>query len=90
MYKEGKNIKEIAEVRGFKISTIEDHLLDCAKLGFEINYSDFVSPEHEEMILNAYKKIGGSKLRPIKDALPEDITYGEIKVALLRKGDNIS
>ena len=82
LYKEGKSIKEISEARGLKISTIEDHLLDCAKLGFEINYSDFVLPEHEEMILNAYKEIGGSKLRPIKDALPEEITYGEIKFVL--------
>jgi ATP-dependent DNA helicase RecQ len=82
LYKEGKSVKEIAEVRGFKTTTIEDHLLDCAKLGLEINYSDFVLSEHEEMIINAYREIGGNKLKPIKEALPEDITYNEIKFAL--------
>ena len=84
LYKEGKSINEIAEVRGLKTNTIEDHLLDCAKLGLEINYYDFVSHENEEMIVNAYKKVGGDKLRPIKEALPEHITYGEIKFALFK------
>ena len=82
LYKEGKSINEIAEARGLKINTIEDHLLDCAKLGLEINYLDIVPYEHEEMIINVCKEIGGSKLRPIKEALPEDITYGEIKFVL--------
>mgnify|MGYP000919450528 CR=1 FL=1 len=36
------------------------------------------------MIVNAYKKVGGDKLRPIKEALPEHITYGEIKFALFK------
>lgn len=84
LYKEGKSVKEIAGERGLSTKTIEDHLIHCAKLGLEISYSDFVSPEHEEMIINAYKEIGGDRLKPIKEALPEEITYTEIKFALAR------
>ncbi len=85
LYKEGKNAVEIAKERGLSTQTIEDHLCDCVKLGLKVNYSDFVSPEHAEMIISAYKKIGGDKLRPIKDALPEEITYTEIKFALIKE-----
>ena len=85
LYIEGKNVIEIAKERGLSTKTIEDHLIDCAKLGLKINYSDFVSPDHEEMIINEYTKIGGDKLKPIKEALPEDITYTEIKFALNKR-----
>lgn len=82
LYKEGKSVKEIAAERDLSKTTIEEHLILCAKSGLEINYTDFVSPEHEELIINTYKKIGGDKLKPIKEALPEEITYTEIKFAL--------
>jgi len=84
MYKEGKIIKEIAQERGLSQVTVENHLIYCAKLGYDINCSDFVSPQSEELILKAYREIGGDKLKPIKEALPPNITYTEIKFALCR------
>jgi ATP-dependent DNA helicase RecQ len=84
LYKDGKGVKEIAGERDLSTKTVEDHLIYCAKLGFEINYHDFVSNDKEKMIVNAYKKIGGDKLKPIKEALPEDISYTEIKFALCK------
>ncbi len=84
MYQEGKTIKEIASERGLSASTIEGHLIYCAKLGYEIKFSDFISPDKEELILKIYKDIGGNKLKPIKEALPPDITYTEIKFALCK------
>ena len=84
LYKDGKGVKEIARERDLSTKTVEDHLIYCAKLGFEISYHDFVSNDKEKMIVNAYKKIGGDKLKPIKEALPEDISYTEIKFALCK------
>lgn len=84
LYKEGKTIEEIVKVRKLASTTIENHLADCAKLGFEINIRDFVSEENERLILNSYKNIGGNKLKPIKEALPPEITYTEIKFALCK------
>ncbi len=84
MYEEGKTINEIAEKRNLSALTVENHLLYCAKLGFQIKYSDFINDENEELIIEAYKKIGGDKLKPIKEALPDHITYTEIKFALCK------
>lgn len=84
LYKEGKNISEISKERGLSQITVENHLADCAKLGYEINYRDFVSEDNEKLIIKAYKEIGGDKLKPIKEALPPDITYTEIKFALCK------
>lgn len=82
LYKEGKNIDEIAKERGLSTITVEGHLADCAKLGYEINYRDFVSEKNEMLIIKVYKEIGGDKLKPIKEALPPEISYTEIKFTL--------
>ncbi|MGD9569002.1 MAG: DNA helicase RecQ [Sedimentibacter sp.] len=82
LYKEGKGLEEIAKERNLSLTTIEGHLTDCAKLGFEINYREFVSEETEKLIIKVYKEIGGDRLKPIKEALPPEITYTEIKFAL--------
>jgi len=84
LYKEGNSLRDIAKKRGLSQVTIENHLIYCAKLGFDIKYSDFVSLNHEELIIKAYDGIGGEKLKPIKEALPLDITYTEIKFALCK------
>jgi ATP-dependent DNA helicase RecQ len=84
LYRSRKNIAEIAKERGLSPVTVENHLIDCAKLGYEINYRDFVSEDKERLIISTYKKIGGDKLKPVKEALPPEITYGEIKFALCR------
>lgn len=84
LYKEGKSLNQIAKERGLSVLTIENHLIYCAKLGLDINYSDFISPLHEDLIIKVYKEIGGDKLKPIKEALPSEITYTEINFALCK------
>nr|WP_312578388.1 DNA helicase RecQ [Sedimentibacter sp.] len=84
LYLEGKTINEIASERGLSALTIENHLIYCAKLGYKINFNDFLSSSHEELIIEKYKDIGGDKLKPIKESLPEEITYTEIKFALCK------
>ena len=84
LYKEGKTVEEIAIIRNLKPLTIEDHLIYCAKLGYEINFYDFLTVEHEELIINKYNELNTNKLKPIKEALPPEITYGEIKFALTK------
>ena len=56
LYKEGKTIFEIAEARGFAITTIEGHLAHYVSLGM-IPVSQFVAKEKFDVIMEASKKI---------------------------------
>jgi uncharacterized protein YpbB len=42
-----------------------------------------LTEEKEERIKKAIKKVGTEKLRPIKDIVGKDISYGQIKVCML-------
>ncbi|BDR67872.1 DNA helicase RecQ [Clostridium tetani] len=79
LYKEGKDIKEISKERNLQTSTIEEHLFKCLNEDMDINIDDLIKRDYEKIILDAIKKIGGSKLKPIKDALPEEVDYMSIK-----------
>ena len=84
LYKDGKTVNEIAKIRNLNSQTIEEHLIYCAKLGYEINFNDFLSMEHEELIIKKYIELNTDKLTPIKESLPPEITYTEIKFALCK------
>ncbi|OFI05934.1 ATP-dependent DNA helicase RecQ [Clostridium acetireducens DSM 10703] len=79
MYKEGKSIKEISKDRELTIITIQNHLFKCLEENMDIDVNDFIQKDYEETILNAIRKIGGSKLKPIKEVLPEEVDYMSIK-----------
>ncbi len=82
LYKEGKTVSEIAEARGFAMTTIEGHLAHYVSLGM-IPVSQFVAKEKFDVILEASKKIEGeNKLTPIKLELGDDYSYSEIRFAL--------
>jgi len=88
MYKEGKSIEDIIVERQLKSLTVQDHILKCAYEGFEVNLDDFIPKNHEALIIDVIEKIGASKLKPIKDALPEEIDYLAIKAAIFKYANN--
>jgi hypothetical protein len=78
-YKEGKTVKEIAELRSLAISTIEGHLADMVRTG-EIEVSTLVTAEKMEQIKQAFRD--GSeeeKFGELKNRLGEEFSYAEIK-----------
>ncbi|MBU3189913.1 DNA helicase RecQ [Clostridium bowmanii] len=88
MYKEGMRIEDIINERQLKSLTIQDHILKCAYEGFEVNLDDFIPKQHEALIIEVIEKIGASKLKPIKDALPKEIDYLAIKAAIFKYSNN--
>jgi ATP-dependent DNA helicase RecQ len=84
MYKGGKNIDEISKERNLKPMTIQDHILKCASEGYKMNWDSFIPKEYEDLIAGIIKKLGSEKLRPIKDALPDDIDYMAIKAVICK------
>lgn len=80
LYKQGKNIPEIAEERGFVVSTIEGHLSQYISSG-DIPVTELLPEERLIEISECYKK-GNHKSSELKDALPNSYTYSEIKLAM--------
>lgn len=84
LYKSGMGIDEIAKARGFAPSTVEGHLLSCLQNGLEIDSSFFVNDDEKRQIMDAIKLCGSERLKPIKDALPDEISYGAIRYVLYK------
>jgi len=86
MFKEGKTMEEIAQIRGYVLGTIEGHLLKFIETG-EVKLSDIVADNIVEMINNKIDKhdeISSSTI--IKEALPDYVTYGQIRAVLQIRG----
>lgn len=86
-YIEGLSLKEISEKRNFTINTIIEHLSHCEEKGQTVDWPRFINdPSKEEKILTVINRIGLEKLKPIKEALPEDISYEDIKIVIAKNG----
>ena len=79
MYRSGKTISEIAVERGLAITTIETHLSYFITSG-ELDVNRFVPKDKQELIAVAVEKFGRLSLKLLKDNLPEEISYGEIRM----------
>lgn len=82
LYLRGLSIKEISVRRGFKESTIEDHLVKCYIEGRKVEISRHVNASDFALIENAIAQHGITRLKPVRDSLPEHITYGMIRFVI--------
>ena len=94
LYKEGKTLKEIAEQRKLSPQTIEGHLAHFVQEGM-ISVDELVTREKLVLIESALEAFDGKTLSSVKTKLGDDITYGEIKLALawkefLKKGSEVN
>ena len=81
MYKAGKTIEEIATERKLSQFTIEEHLCFFITTG-ELETSEFVDIQKQTAITKAVEIHGIASLRVIKENLPEEVTYGDIRMVL--------
>lgn len=80
--RQGLTPAQIAAKRNLAEQTIYNHLAGLIEEG-QIELRQVVSPEIEARVLAAVETIGSaSRLTPLKSALPEEISFGEIKCAL--------
>ncbi|MGI5878997.1 MAG: DNA helicase RecQ [Syntrophomonadaceae bacterium] len=86
MYSEGKSLKEIARERDLTVNTIQSHLVRAAMAGYAMKWEQFISNPQEELILQTVGETGTERLAPVKEALPEDIDYFMIRLALIKNG----
>lgn len=86
MYRSGLSLNDIAKNRALKEVTIQDHLIRCWTEGQDVDLSPFIPEKYEHLILSKIKEIGGEKLKPLKDALPDEVDYMAIKAVLCKYG----
>lgn len=79
LYSQGLTIPEIAEQRNFTKETIENHLISCIAEGLDINLEQYIQTQYKQQIIEAIDKLGTERLKPIKEALPKEVTYLDIK-----------
>jgi len=88
---EGKNFEEIAETRGRQLSTVINAVAALVEKG-EVEFRmEWIDRSKQSVIEAACAQVGGldrvERLRTLKDVLPPEITYDEIRlvVAHLRR-----
>jgi ATP-dependent DNA helicase RecQ len=77
---EGRTFEEIAQIRSRKVSSVISlvvKLMEEGELKFEAKW---LGPERYAQIAAAIEQFGNDRLRPVKEALPEEITYEEIRL----------
>ncbi|MEK9182049.1 MAG: DNA helicase RecQ [Patescibacteria group bacterium] len=81
MFREGKTVPEIASLRNLAAQTIESHLAFFITTG-EVKLTDLVTEEKISRIREAVEKLGHIALKPLKDELGDNYTYGEIRAVI--------
>lgn len=83
LFREGKDIATIAKERGYAIGTIESHLVSFLSTG-EVGVDDIVAPEKQARINKVLDEMGENitGTKDVKDRLPADYTYAEIKAVM--------
>jgi ATP-dependent DNA helicase RecQ len=80
LWRQGLSVAEIAQQRSFKPSTIEGHLADLLEAGEAINIDTLVTPIQRRAIEQAFQHLGDQSLKPLKEELGEEISYGMIRL----------
>ncbi|KPL59953.1 DNA helicase RecQ [Rossellomorea vietnamensis] len=88
LFKEQKGIKEIAIERGMSTATIENHIIRTYQEGILDDWSILFTEEEESLIEEAVSKAGTDLLKPIKEELPKEISYFQIKGYLVKSGQS--
>ncbi|HEY8937593.1 MAG TPA: DNA helicase RecQ [Cyclobacteriaceae bacterium] len=81
LYKAGKTIHQIATIRNLSLNTIETHLAYFIEKG-DLSIGEFVTPDKIKAIESAIREYGTQPLAPLKEALGNNFSYTEIKLAI--------
>lgn len=84
LFQSGKSIKDIAAIREFSKMTIENHIFKAFQEGHPLAWEIFFDETEESAIIAAYSQLEEKKLKPLKEALPEEYDYTKIKAVLVK------
>ncbi len=79
---QGKTLEEIAQHRERQLGSVTNLVADLIEEGRLAFQPNWVASPKRTQIEQACKRLGIERLRTIKDALPEEITYDEIRLVI--------
>jgi len=84
---QGSSFDEIARLRNRRVATVISLVADLVERGSVELHPEWVTQDHRTQIEAAAHRLGHDRLRPIKESLPSEITWEEIRliVAHLRR-----
>jgi ATP-dependent DNA helicase RecQ len=77
---QGKTLEEIARARGRQLASVVSVVSEMVESGEAEFRPEWIAAERLEKIREACKRLGVERLKPLKDALPMEITYEEIRL----------
>ena len=80
LYQQGVTLPELAARRGLKELTVVAHLEELAAAGADVDLRRFVDPEKLPLIEARLQALGAVGLTPLKEGLPETISYTDIRL----------
>lgn len=80
LLEEGRALEEIAQVRNRKLSTVISLVAEMVERGEIAFRKEWVAQDVFDQIARACRRCGTERLKPIKEALPEEITYEQIRL----------
>ncbi|WP_439482036.1 DNA helicase RecQ [Cyclobacterium plantarum] len=81
-FKEGLSVSQIAQKRGFALSTVEGHIIDLAASG-KIKVTALLTDRVIEEIKSARESLQVEKLKPLKEHFGEKYSYFQLRLALI-------
>ena len=79
---EGKSFDQIAQIRGRQPGTVVNMVADLVEKGRLAYRVEWVGEENHRRIAEAAERLGSQWLKPLREALPENITYEQIRLVV--------
>ena len=79
---EGKTFEEIAQIRGRQLSTVVNMVADLVEKGRLEYRAEWVGAQNQERMEEAIERLGSQWLKPLREALPEEISYDQIRLVV--------
>ena len=81
---EGLSFEDIAKIRGRQLSTVVNAVANLVERGDLEFQPAWLDRNKQAVIEAACARLGVDRLKPLKDALPPEVTYDEIRLAVAR------
>jgi ATP-dependent DNA helicase RecQ len=82
LLEEGRTFEEIARLRGRQVRTVIALVANMVERGDAKFQPEWLDPQRYTQIASACQELGMDRLKPLKEILPPEVTYEEIKLVI--------